>query len=44
MDTRERRGVRDRIFTAILDQFKEVGDRIELASETFEIVHQEKGK
>ncbi|MFO8069171.1 MAG: mechanosensitive ion channel family protein [Alkalibacterium sp.] len=44
VDTRERRGIRDRIFTAILDQFKEAGDRIELASETFEIVHQEKRK
>lgn len=44
VDTRERRGVRDRMFTAILDQFKEVEDRIELASETFEIVHHEKGK
>jgi len=44
VDTRERRGIRDRMFTAILDQFKEAGDRIELASETFEIVHQEKRK
>ncbi len=42
VDTRERRGVRDRMFTAILDQFKEAGDRIELASETFEIVHEER--
>ncbi|GEK91731.1 mechanosensitive ion channel family protein [Alkalibacterium kapii] len=42
VDTRERRGVKDRISIAILEQFEKESDRIELASETFEIVHQER--
>lgn len=44
VDTRERRGVKDRISVAILEQFEKEGERIELASETFEIVHQERRK
>ncbi|WP_208559757.1 mechanosensitive ion channel family protein [Marinilactibacillus kalidii] len=41
VDTRERRAVRDRIFMSILERFNEHDDSIELASETFEIVHEE---
>ncbi|WP_368645675.1 mechanosensitive ion channel family protein [Alkalibacterium putridalgicola] len=40
VNTRERRVIRDRMFTKILEQFKDVADKIELASETFEIVHE----
>ncbi|MGO1356766.1 mechanosensitive ion channel family protein [Alkalibacterium gilvum] len=42
VDTHERRGVKDRISIAILKRFDEVGERIELASESFEIVHEER--
>lgn len=44
VDTRERRSIRDQLFTSILNQFNEAGDKIELASETFEIVHEERQK
>ncbi|MFC6463848.1 mechanosensitive ion channel family protein [Marinilactibacillus sp. GCM10026970] len=41
VDTRKRRISRDHIFMSILERFGEYEDRIELASETFEIVHEE---
>lgn len=44
VDTRERRGVRDCMFTSILEEFKKAGETIELASETFEIIHEDREK
>lgn len=44
VDTRERRGVKDRMFIAILEQLQQVEDKVELASETFEIIHEERQK
>lgn len=41
VDTRERRAVKDRIFMSILERFNQHTDKIELASETFEIVRDE---
>lgn len=38
VDYRERRGTRDLIFTSILERFEEQSDRIELASETLEVI------
>ena len=38
VDYRERRGVKDKIFSEILQRFKQEEDRIEIASETIEII------
>lgn len=38
VDYRERRGVKDKIFSEILQRFKQEGERIEIASETIEII------
>ncbi|WP_027108194.1 mechanosensitive ion channel family protein [Lacticigenium naphthae] len=40
VDFRERRIVRDLLFTEILKRFKDEGKKIELASETVEIIHE----
>lgn len=42
VDTRERRSVKDRMFTSMLEQFDQYKGEIELASQTFEIVRDEK--
>lgn len=38
VDYRERRSTKDRIFTEILQRFEQEGDRIEIASETIEVI------
>lgn len=42
VDTRKRRAVKDRMFTSMLEQFDQYKGEIELASQTFEIVRDEK--
>jgi len=44
VDTRERRGVKDRMSISILEHFEREEDSIELASETFEVIHEERQK
>lgn len=41
VDTRKRRAVKDRMSMSILEQFEQHKDKIEMASETFEIVRDE---
>lgn len=38
VDYQERRIVRDKIFSEILQRFKQEGERLEIASETFELI------
>jgi small-conductance mechanosensitive channel len=44
VDMKKRRLIRDRLFTRLLDEIEKYPDSIELASETFELVRDEKRK